>query len=169
MSLTLPGPFQVCEQQRFDVGRHADASNNGGPKLDRRRGNHFGRQSDDVQVVVEMIAPAAMLRVAGSTRVTFPIMTDAAEITPAFVGKENVGAEIDILSRTFESATGGCQSMKINGVVDHDKNIGVFRDRFCCGQRTHERYSHHARTIAGRSYERAHREQQMPARLGNRR
>jgi hypothetical protein len=45
-----------------------------------------------MQVVVEMIAAAAMLRAAGGTRLTFPIMTDAAEVAAAFLGEKNVGA-----------------------------------------------------------------------------
>lgn len=72
-----------------------------------------------------------MLRSAGGTRMTFPIMTDAAEVSPAFVGEENVGAEIDILTGSFEPAPGGCKSIKIDGIVDRDKDIDVVRDYLC--------------------------------------
>ena len=75
-----------------------------------------------------MIAAATMLRLAEDTRVTVPIMTDAAEIRPAFVGEENIGAEIDALTGAFEPATDGRQSIEINGIViDRHQHIGVVR------------------------------------------
>ncbi len=161
--------FQLGEQKFLNVSRDADVSDDAWPKFDGRRGYQFARESDDVQVVIEVIAAAAMLRPAKRTRVTFPIMTDAADVASALVGEENVGTEIDVLGGALEAAAGACQPRKINGIIDRDKNIGVVRDRLCCGQRSHERYSHHPRTVACRLHKRARREKQMPARLGNRR
>ena len=140
--------FEASEQKCLNVSRNSQASDDPWPKFQRRRGDQFARQGEDMQVVVEVTAAAAMLRPAGGTRMTFPIMTDAAQITPAFVGEENVGAEIDSLTGSFEPAPGICQSIKIDGSIDRDQNVGVVRDCLCRRQRSDERYFLHARTVA---------------------
>lgn len=71
-----------------------------------------------MQVVVEVIAPPAMLRPASDTWMTFPKTTDAADVTPALVGEENVGAEIDVLAGALETAAGACQPRKIDCIID---------------------------------------------------
>ncbi len=133
------GLFQVREQQCFDVSGHSEASDNERPKFERRCYDQISRQSQNVQVVVEVIAATAVLRLAKGTRVTFPIMADAAEVTCGLVGEENVGTEVDVLSGALEAAASKRQLVKINCVIDSDKNISVAGDRFCCGQRSHER------------------------------
>jgi len=78
--------LQAGEQKCLDVIRHSQAADHLRPKFHGRRSDQFTRQGDDVQVVVEVIAAAAMLRPAEDARVTFAIVTNAAEIRPAFVG-----------------------------------------------------------------------------------
>ncbi|MGA8147267.1 MAG: hypothetical protein WB870_06780 [Gallionellaceae bacterium] len=91
--------FQLGKQKFFNVSRHADASDNAWPKFDQRRDYQFARQRDDMQVVVEVIAATAVLRLAKGTCVTFPIVTNAADVIPAVVGEENDGARRGAASR----------------------------------------------------------------------
>ena len=71
-----------------------------------------------MQVIVEVVAPATMLRPAGGTWMTLPIATDAADVTPALVGEKNVGTEIDVLGGALETAAGTCQPRKIDCIID---------------------------------------------------
>jgi hypothetical protein len=55
-----------------------------------------------MKVVVEVLAAAAVSRQTCDTWMALAIMTDATDVMPALVSKENVGAKVDGLSTTLE-------------------------------------------------------------------
>ena len=54
--------FQVGQQECFHIGWHSDSSDYVRPKGDWRRGNQLFRECDDLKIVVEVLATAAILR-----------------------------------------------------------------------------------------------------------
>src|SRR5262245_23199295 len=101
-----------------------------------------------MKVVVEVLAAPAMLGEACSAGMAFAIMADATEVPSSHVGEEDVGAEVDGLSRSFEAPTSACKFAQIHRSVDRDEDIGVLRNRLACHQRAHECNPQDARTSA---------------------
>jgi hypothetical protein len=134
-----------------------------------RPSKQFLRQRHDVKVIVEMFTTSAMLGKACHARMALAIMADAFEVAPSRISEEDVGAEIDGLSRSLETPASASKFSQIHCAVDRHKDIGVFRYRLARRQRPHERNTQHARTNLCRPDKRADGEKECPARFGDRR
>jgi hypothetical protein len=55
-----------------------------------------------LKIVVEVLAAPAILRETCHAWKALAIMADATDVAPTFVGKENIGAKVDGLSRPLE-------------------------------------------------------------------
>ena len=102
-----------------------------------------------------------------SAGMAFAIMADATEVPSSHVGEEDVGAEVDGLSRSFEAPTSARKFAQIHRTVDRDEDIGVFRNRLACHQRAYESNTQNSRTSTCRPYERPYGEKQLPAWFGD--
>jgi hypothetical protein len=101
--------FQVGQQECFHIGRHSDSSDHVRPKGDWRLGNQLFRECDDLKIVVEVLATAAILREACRAWKALAIMADPTDVAPIFVGKKNVGTKVDGLSNPLEPPPGARQ------------------------------------------------------------
>jgi len=120
-----------------------------------------------MKVVIEVLAAPAMLSATCHTRMALAIMADATKITTSYIGEEDVGAEVDGLSRSLEAPTSARKFAQIHRSVDRDEDIGVLRNRLACHQRAYECNPQNARTSACTPHEGAYSEQELPARFGN--
>src|SRR6266702_3814693 len=114
-----------------------------------------------------MLAAPAMLGETCHAWMALAIMADAPEVASSHIGEEDVGTEIDGLSRPLEAPASARKFGQIHRTVDRDEDIGVFRNRLACHQRAHECNTQHARTRACSPHEGAYGEQQLPTRFGN--
>src|SRR5215510_9383262 len=73
-----------------------------------------------------------MLSEACHAWMALPIMADATEVASSLIGEEDVGAEVDGLSRPLEAPTSARKFAQIHRTVDRDEDIGVFRNRLAC-------------------------------------
>jgi hypothetical protein len=101
--------FQVGQQERFHIGRHSDSSDHARPKGNWRRGNQRFRERNDMKIVVEVLATAAILRETCLAWKALAIMADATDVAPIFVGKKNVGTKVDGLGSPVEPPPGARQ------------------------------------------------------------
>jgi hypothetical protein len=120
-----------------------------------------------MKVVVEVLAASTMLGEACYTWMALAIMADATEVPSSHIGEEDVGAEVDGLSRSLEAPTSARKFAQIHRSVDRDEDIGVLRNRLACHQRAYECNPQNARTSACTPHEGAYSEQELPARFGN--
>ena len=107
-----------------------------------------------------------MLGEACSAGMAFAIMANATEVPSGRIGEEDVGTEVDGLSRSFEAPTSTRKFAQIHGTVDRDNDIGVFRNGLACHQTAHECNAQNLWTSARSPHERAHSEQELAARFG---
>ena len=121
-----------------------------------------------MKVVIEVLAAPAMLSATCHTRMALAIMADATKITTSYIGEEDVGAEVDGLSRSLKASTSARKFAQIHRTVDRDEDIGVLRNRFACHQRAHEGNTQNARTSTCRPHEGPYSEEKLPPRFGNR-
>ena len=108
-----------------------------------------------------------MLSEACHAWMALPIMADATEVASSLIGEEDVGAEVDGLSRPLEAPTSARKFAQIHRTVDRDEDIGVFRNRLACHQRAYESNTQNSRTSTCRPYERPYGEKQLPAWFGD--
>jgi hypothetical protein len=101
--------------------------------------------------------------------VTLAILANASEVTPSRINEEDVGTEVDGLSKPLEASTSTRETGQIHRIIDCHKDIGIFRDRLICYQRPHERDTQHSLTSAGGSHKRTDGEKKLTARFSNRR
>ena len=120
-----------------------------------------------MKVVIEVLAAPTMLGEACSAGMAFAIMANATEVPSGRIGEEDVGTEVDGLSRSFEAPTSTRKFAQIHGTVDRDNDIGVFRNGLACHQRSHECNAQNPWTSARSPHEGAHSEQELAARFGN--
>ena len=119
--------LQVGQQQRLDVGRHGAAPDNPWPQIDRWSADERPTQCQNVKIIVKVLPPATVESSAGHSRVALAVVADPPEVATSFVGKKNVGTQIDPLRGAFEAPPGGGKRSKIHGRVYRDKDIGVLR------------------------------------------
>ena len=98
---------------------------------------------------------------------TLAIMADATEVASSHIGEEDVGAEVDGLSRPLEAPANARKLTQIHRTVDRDEEIGVLWNRLACRQRAYEGNTQDTRTSACSPHERQYSEKQLPARFGN--
>jgi hypothetical protein len=91
-----------------------------------------------MKVIIEVLAAPAMLGETCHAWMALAIMADATEVASSHIGEEDVGAEVDGLSRSLEAPTSARKFTQIHRTVDHDENISVFRKRLACHQRAYE-------------------------------
>jgi len=120
-----------------------------------------------MKVVIEVLAAPTMLGEACSAWMAFAIMANATEVPSGRIGEEDVGTEVDGLSRSFEAPTSTRKFAQIHGTVDRDNDIGVFRNGLASHQRAHECNAQNPWTSARSPHEGAHSEQELAARFGN--
>src|SRR6266436_3046422 len=101
--------FQVGQQECFHIGWHSDSSDYVRPKGDWRCGNQLFRECDDLKIVVEVLATAAILRETCHAWKALAIMADATNVAPIFISKKNVGTKVDGLSNPLEPPPGARQ------------------------------------------------------------
>jgi hypothetical protein len=87
-----------------------------------------------MKVVIEVLAAAAMLGETCHAWMALAIMADATEVASGHIGEEDVGTEVDGLSRPLEAAASARKFAQIHRTADRDEDIGVFRNRFACHQ-----------------------------------
>jgi hypothetical protein len=92
-------------------------------------------------------------------------MADATEVASSRIGKEDVGAEIDGLSRPLEAPAGARKLAQSHRTVDRDEDIGIFRNRLACYQRAYEGNTQNARTSTCSPHEGPYSEKQLAARF----
>ena len=73
-----------------------------------------------------------MLGKARHARMTLAIMTDASEVTPSRISEEDVSAEVDGLSRSFEASASTSKVGQIHLMINRHKDIGIFRYCLVC-------------------------------------
>jgi hypothetical protein len=73
-----------------------------------------------------------MLGEACSAGMTFAIMANETEVPSGRIGEEDVGAEVDGLSGSFEAPTSARKFAQIHRTVDRDEDIGVLWNRLAC-------------------------------------
>ena len=100
--------LELGQQEFFHIRRHRDATYNVWPKDDWRCSNEFICECDNLKIVVEVFATATILRVTCDAWKAFTVMADAADIAPAIISKENIGAKVHALSETLKLATSAC-------------------------------------------------------------
>jgi hypothetical protein len=120
-----------------------------------------------MKVVIEVLAAPAMLGKTCHAWMALAIMADATEVASSHIGEEDVGAEVDSLSRSLEAPTSARKFAQIHRTVDRDEDISVFRTRLACHQRAHEGNTQNAGTSACSAHEGPYSEKQLPARFGN--
>jgi len=120
-----------------------------------------------MKVVVEVLAAPTMLGEACHAWMALAIMADATEVSSSRIGEEDVGAEIDGLSRPLEAPTSARKFAQIHRSVDRNEEIGVLRNRLACHQRAHECNPQNAGTSACSPHKGAYSEQKLAARFGN--
>src|SRR5262249_18586090 len=121
-----------------------------------------------MKVVVEVLAAPTMLGEACSAGMAFAIMADATEVPSSHIGEEDVGTEVDGLSRSLEAPTSARKFAQIHRAVDRGEDSGALRNRLACHQRAHEGNTQNARTSPRRPYEGPYSEEKLPPRFGNR-
>lgn len=136
--------LELGQQEFFHIRGHSDPSHNVWPKCDWRHRNQLARESDDLKVVVEVLAITAVSRMTCHAWVAFAIMADATNVAPDFIGKENIGAKVECLSNTLEPSCSASQSSQFYRAIYRDEYIGVLWD--CLGrcQRAQECYAENA-------------------------
>ena len=120
-----------------------------------------------MKVVIEVLAAPAMLGETCHAWMALAIMADATEVASRHIGEEDVGAEVDGLSRPLEAPASARKFAQIHRTVDRNEDIGVFRNRFACRQRAYKGNTQDARTSTCSSHEGPYSEKQLPARFGN--
>ena len=91
-----------------------------------------------MKVVVELLATAAMLSEACQAWIALAIMADATDVATALVGKKNVGAKVDGLSKTLKLPTSARQFSQFHVVIYRDEHISVFWNCLGHSQRAKE-------------------------------
>src|SRR6266516_5150572 len=91
-----------------------------------------------MKVVIEVLAAPTMLGKTCHAWMALAIMTDATEVASSHVGKEDVGTEVDGLSRPLEAPASARKFAQIHRSVYRDEDIGVLRNRLACHQRAYE-------------------------------
>ncbi len=74
-----------------------------------------------------MLPSAAVEGLAGHAWVALSVAANASKVAAGFVGKKNVGAQIDVLRRTLEAPPEAGKRGKVHGCVEGDEYIGVLR------------------------------------------
>jgi hypothetical protein len=82
-----------------------------------------------MKVVIEVFEAPAMLGKASHARMALAILADATEVPSSHIGEEDIGAEIDGLSRPLEAPTSARKFAQIHRTVDRNEKIGVLRNR----------------------------------------
>ena len=85
-----------------------------------------------------MLAAPAMLGKTCYAWMALAIVADATEVTSSHIGEEDVGAEIDGLSRPLEAPANARKLTQIHRIVNRDEEIGVLWNSLACRQRAHE-------------------------------
>jgi hypothetical protein len=89
-------------------------------------------------VVVKVFSTSTMLSQARRTWMAFAIMADATKVPPSRIGEEDVGTEVDGLSRSLKASASARKFGQIHRTIDRDKDIDIFRDRLGCYQQSQE-------------------------------
>src|SRR5262245_4410137 len=111
-----------------------------------------------MKVVIEVLAPPAMLGETGHAWMALAIMAEATEVAASHIGEEDVGAEVDALSSPLEAPANARKLTQIHRAVDRDEEIGVLWYRLACRQRAYEGNTQDARTSACSPHERQYSE-----------
>ena len=120
-----------------------------------------------MKVVIEVLAAPAMLGETCHARMALAIMADATQVASRHIGEEDVGTEVDGLSRPLEAPASARKFVQIHRTVDRDEDIGVLRNRLACHQRAYKGNTQDARTSTCSPHEGAYSEKQLPARFDN--
>jgi len=87
-----------------------------------------------MKVIVEVLAAPTMPGEACHPWMALAITANATEVPSSPIGEEDVGAEVDGLSRSFEAPTSARKFAQIHRTVDRDEDIGVLWNRLACHQ-----------------------------------
>src|SRR6516165_5480803 len=120
-----------------------------------------------MKVVIEVLAAPTMLGKTCHAWMALTIMADATEVASSHIGEEDVGPEVDSLSRPLEAPASACKFGQLHRTIDRDEEIGVLWNRLACRQRAYEGNTQDARTSTCSPHERQYSEKQLPARFGN--
>ncbi len=111
------------------------------------------RQGDDVKVVVQVIALAAVLCLAGDAGMALPELANAAEVVAGLVGEKDIGAQVDLPSRALQLPAGPRQLPQIGAAFDPDQQVGVLGHRLLGRERAEQGDAKDAVDVAGPAHE----------------
>jgi len=69
-----------------------------------RRGDQRRLEREDIEVVIQVLAEAAVPRLTQHTRMTLAVVTDAPEVCAGRIGQKDIGARVDPLRLALEPA-----------------------------------------------------------------
>ena len=81
-----------------------------------------------MKVVVKVFPTPTMLGEACRAWMAFAIMADATKVPPSRISEEDVGTEVDGLSRSLKAPASTRKCSQIHHTVDRDEDIAIFRD-----------------------------------------
>ena len=123
----------------------------------------------DLEVVVQVLAPAAAQRPAGHAWVALAVVAGAADVAARFVGKEDVGAQVDRLRCALEPSPEAGKRIEVHGSVDGNEHIGILRHGFVGRQGAEQGYPQDTRRRPRRPHEGEHGFEQVASRVRHRR
>ena len=76
-----------------------------------------------------MLPQAAAERPAGHSGAALALVTDAPQVAPRRVGKEDVGPQVNGLRCPLEAPSEAGERVEVDGGIDGDEHIGILRHR----------------------------------------
>ena len=135
----------------------------------------YGRSADerwaqghDLEIVIQVLAQAAVQRPAGHAPPTLAVVADAAQVAPRGVGEEDVGPQVDGLRRTLEASPEAGKRTEVHGGVDGDQHIGILRHGLVGRERAQQGDAENAGRRPRRPHEREHGVEQVRPRVRHR-